>query len=53
VPKKKPRISLTVPIYYELHDSLNEASERKGIFSGLDEDIAVAIKEGMKMYKKY
>lgn len=53
VSKKKPQISLTVPIYYELHDLLNEASERKGRFSGLDEDIALAIKEGMKKYKKY
>lgn len=36
-----------MPIYYELHDLLHEAS------SGLDHDIASAMKEGMKKYKKY
>ncbi|KAK9490985.1 hypothetical protein V1508DRAFT_423215 [Lipomyces doorenjongii] len=36
---------LTVPIYYELHDLLHDASERRGSFSKIDMDIA--------KYKKY
>ncbi|EED14010.1 hypothetical protein TSTA_102400 [Talaromyces stipitatus ATCC 10500] len=53
VSKKKFQISLTVLIYYELHDLLDEASERKERFLDLDEDISLAVKEGMKKYKKY
>jgi hypothetical protein len=53
VSEKKPQISLAVPIYYELHDLLDEASERKERFINLDEDISLAVKEGMKKYKKY
>ncbi|KAF1812680.1 hypothetical protein P152DRAFT_369770, partial [Eremomyces bilateralis CBS 781.70] len=53
VSERKPQISLTVPLYYELHDLLNEGSEAQGVFSGLDRDIAQAIKEGMKKYEKY
>jgi hypothetical protein len=49
----KPQISLAVPIYYDLHDLLHEASECQGSFTGLDPDIASAMKEGMKKYKKY
>ncbi|EED11899.1 hypothetical protein TSTA_110780 [Talaromyces stipitatus ATCC 10500] len=48
-PQQTPR----VPIYYELHDLLDEASERKERFLDLDEDISLAVKEGMKKYKKY
>ncbi|KAK9371700.1 uncharacterized protein V1513DRAFT_428282, partial [Lipomyces chichibuensis] len=29
VSEKRPQISLTVAIYYELHDLLKDASERK------------------------
>ena len=53
VSERKPQISLAVPIYYELHDLVDEASERKGRFQDLDEDISSAVKEGMKKYKKY
>lgn len=53
VSKKKPQISLAVSIYYELHDLLAEASERKERFIDLDEDISLAVKEGMKKYRKY
>lgn len=45
--EQRPQISLAVPIYYELYDLLHEGS------SGLDYDIASAMKEGMKKYKKY
>ncbi|EED14602.1 hypothetical protein TSTA_040810 [Talaromyces stipitatus ATCC 10500] len=50
---EKPQISLAVLIYYELHDLLDEASERKERFQDLDEDISLAVKEGMKKYEKY
>jgi hypothetical protein len=53
ISKKKPQISLAVPIYYELHDLLNDASECNGDFAGLDQDLALAVKEGMKKYEKY
>jgi hypothetical protein len=53
ISKKKPQISLAVPIYYELHDLLNDASECKGDFTNLDQDIALSVKEGMKKYEKY
>jgi hypothetical protein len=49
----KPQISLTVPLYYELHDLLHESSELEGIFKELDLNIASAIKKGLKKYKKY
>jgi hypothetical protein len=50
---KKPQISLSVPIYYELHDLLHDASDYKGEFSDLNDDIMTAINKGMKKYKKY
>jgi hypothetical protein len=53
VSEKKPHISLTVPIYYALHDLLDNASERKGDFVDLDQDIALAVEEGIKKYDKY
>ncbi|KAF1808085.1 hypothetical protein P152DRAFT_406142, partial [Eremomyces bilateralis CBS 781.70] len=53
VSERKPQISLTVPLYYELYDLLNEGSEAQGVFSGLNRDITQAIKEGIKKYEKY
>ena len=53
VQEKQPQISLTVPLYYDLHDLLHDGSERKSEFAGLSEDIAAAIGEGLKKYKKY
>ena len=53
VSERKPQISLAVPLYYELHDLLYEGSESQGGFKELDPDIASAIKEGLKKYKKY
>ncbi|EED21581.1 hypothetical protein TSTA_088170 [Talaromyces stipitatus ATCC 10500] len=44
---------LVIPIYYKLYDLLDEASERKERFLDLDEDISLAVKEGIKKYKKY
>jgi hAT family C-terminal dimerisation region len=53
VSEKRPQISLTVPLYYDLHDLLYESIESQGIFKGLDPDIASAMKEGLKKYEKY
>ncbi|KAK9327082.1 hypothetical protein V1520DRAFT_358308 [Lipomyces starkeyi] len=53
VSNKRPQISLTVPIYYELHDLLDDTSERRGSFSRLDMDIALVVKNGMKKYENY
>ncbi|KAK9481757.1 hypothetical protein V1527DRAFT_478655 [Lipomyces starkeyi] len=53
ISKRKPQISLAVPIYYELHDFLHDASESKNSFVGLDLDIGHAVKEGIKKYNKY
>ena len=53
VSEQRPHISLTVPLYYELQDLLDEGSELQGAFKELDPDIASAMKEGLKKYKKY
>jgi hypothetical protein len=53
VSKRNPQISLAVPIYYELHELLDDASEQNGDFVNLDQDIAAAVKGGMKKYEKY
>ncbi|KAK9482661.1 hypothetical protein V1527DRAFT_475715, partial [Lipomyces starkeyi] len=53
ISKRKPQISLAVPIYCELHDFLHDASESKNGFVGLDLDIGLAVKEGIKKYNKY
>ena len=53
ISEKRPQISLAIPLYYELHDLLYEGSEIQGPFAGIDHDIAAAMKEGLKKYKKY
>ena len=53
VSKRQPQISLAIPIYYELHDILNDASSREGEFSGLSPDIASAVSSGLDKFKKY
>lgn len=44
----RPQISLTVLIYYTLHDLLEDTA-----LVGYDDDITNAISAGMKKYKKY
>ena len=44
----RPQISLTVLIYYKLYDLL-----RDNALVGYDNDIANAIRAGMKKYQKY
>ncbi|KAK5790595.1 hypothetical protein VI817_007882 [Penicillium citrinum] len=53
VSKRLPQISLAIPIYYELHDILNDAASREGEFSGLCPDIASAVSSGLNKFKKY
>jgi hypothetical protein len=53
VSKRQPQISLAIPIYYELHDILNDAASREGEFSGLRADIASAVSSGLNKFKKY
>jgi hypothetical protein len=53
ISEKRPQISLVIPLYYELHDFLHEGAEIQGAFAGIDHDIAAAMKEGLKKYKKY
>ncbi|KAK9358803.1 glycosyl hydrolase family 49-domain-containing protein [Lipomyces starkeyi] len=53
ISNKKPQIRLSDPIYYELHELLDDASERSGKFSAIDKDIAAAVKNGLRKYKKY
>ncbi|KAK9482964.1 ribonuclease H-like domain-containing protein, partial [Lipomyces starkeyi] len=53
ISKRKPQISLAIPIFYELHDFLHDASEFKNDFVGFDADIGLAVQEGIKKYNKY
>lgn len=53
ISKRNPQISLAVPIYYELHELLDDVTEGNGDFAKLDRDIIAAVKEGMKKYEKY
>lgn len=53
ISKRNPQISLAVPIYYELHELLDDVMEGNGEFARLDRDIIAAVKEGMKKYEKY
>ena len=53
ISKSSPQISISLAIYYELHDLLNEVVEGTGEFEKLDEDIRLAVKAGMIKYQKY
>ncbi|EED14760.1 hypothetical protein TSTA_042350 [Talaromyces stipitatus ATCC 10500] len=53
VSERKPQISLTVLIYYELYNLLHDAAERKEDFADIDEDIASAVRESINKYMKY
>ena len=44
----RPQISLTIPIYYALQDLLEDTA-----LVGYDDDIANAMRVGMKKYQKY
>jgi hypothetical protein len=53
VSRRQPQISLAIPIYYELHDILNDAASREGEFSDLHLEIAAAASAGQKKFQKY
>lgn len=53
VSRRQSQISLAIPIYYELHDMLEDAASGRGDFSGLSDDIASAVSGGINKYKKY
>jgi hypothetical protein len=53
VSRRQSQISLAIPIYYELHDMLEDAASAQGEFLGLSSDITSAISAGLKKYKKY
>lgn len=53
VSKRQPQISLAIPIYYELHDVLNNAASREEEFSDLHPDISAAASAGLKKFQKY
>jgi hAT family C-terminal dimerisation region len=53
VSKRKPRITLALPIYYELHDFLNDAASKEGEFSDLHPEIVKAASAGLKKFQKY
>jgi hypothetical protein len=53
VSKNAPQISMVLPMHYELHELLYEASDRSGDFSDLDPDVSAAINKGLKKYEKY
>jgi hypothetical protein len=48
-----PQISFAIPIYYDLHDLLNEASDWTGEFANLDQDIVYAVSTSLGKYQKY
>ena len=43
-------MSYAVPIYYDLHDLIHEATNQEGEFANLHKDIAVAVSTGLKKY---
>lgn len=51
--KRQPRISLAIPIYYELHDLLHDSASREGEFCDLHPEIAAAAAAGLKKFQKY
>ena len=53
VSKKKPKISMAVPIYFVLHDVLHDAAEQVGDFTHLPDEIAAAASAGIGKYDKY
>lgn len=53
ISRNAPQISMALPMYYELHELLHDASDQCGQFSELDRDIVAAIKKGLQKYEKY
>src|SRR5450432_3197781 len=47
------QMSYAVPIYYDLHDILNDVAERTSDFMDLNESISQAVQSSLALYKKY
>ena len=46
-------MSYAVPIYYDLHEIMNDAANREGDYANLNEEIAVAVQSSLALYQKY
>jgi len=53
VSQSAPQISYTVPIYYDLHNIMNDVADRDGEFTSFNEDIANAVQSSLALYQKY
>jgi hypothetical protein len=53
VSRSAPQISYAVPIYYDLHELLNNAASQEGEFLTLHADIAAAVNISLQQYQKY
>ncbi|KAK9371707.1 uncharacterized protein V1513DRAFT_434415 [Lipomyces chichibuensis] len=53
VSQRQPQIRLTLPIYYEVHDILDDAAAGENEFSCLHSEIAAAASAGLKKFQKY
>jgi hypothetical protein len=53
VSRSAPQMSYAVPIYYDLHDLMNDAANREGEFVNLHKDIAQAVHLAFEKYSKY
>ena len=49
----QPSMSAAIPVYYQLHDLLDDVTEKKGNYADLDEDIMNAVRKDMTKYDKY
>ena len=47
------QITLSLAIYYNLADLLQEVLDKEKKFKDINEDIIMAVKAGLKKYKKY
>lgn len=53
ISERQPQLNLAIPIYYELHDILEDAASFEGEFSDLSPDISKAVTAGIQKYRKY
>ncbi len=53
VSRSAPQMSYAVPIYYDLHDIMNDAANQEGEFVNLNKDIATAVSLSLQRYQKY
>ena len=51
--RRRPQMSLIVPVYYKLHDLFENSINRQGIFSRLDRDMVQAARSGLEKFRKY